>query len=145
MPELRLMRSRNAAVAAYLTVGCALGAAFFVLPLNADASHVLYQLIGLSGVAAIWLGNRRNGNGSAWAALLAGIVLWVGGDAVWNCYRWVTGHEAPFPSAADVLYIVAYLPLLVALALLVRGGRPRAADLLDASIVGLAAGLLICF
>jgi len=69
MPELRLMRSRNAAVVAYLAVGSALSAAFFVLPLSADASHVVYQLIGLSGVAAIWVGNRRNGNGSAWTAM----------------------------------------------------------------------------
>ncbi|HET6848853.1 MAG TPA: GGDEF domain-containing protein [Gaiellales bacterium] len=145
MPDLRLMCSRNASVLAYLAIGSALSASYFVLPLGPDASHVVYQLIGLSGVAAIWAGNRRNGNGSAWTALLLGIVLWVGGDGVWNSYRWVTGHEAPFPSAADVLYLLAYLPLLVALALLVRGGRPRTSDLVDASIVGLAAGLLIWF
>ncbi len=145
MAEARLMLSRNSAVLAYLAVGGALSAAYFFVPLAPDASHAVYQLIGLSGVAAIWYGNRRNRNGSAWTALLFGIVLWVGGDAVWNCYRWVTGHEAPFPSVPDVLYLLAYLPLLVALALLVRGGRPRTSDLVDASIVGLAAGLLIWF
>jgi diguanylate cyclase len=145
MPELRLMLQRNVPVLAYLALGTALSAAYFVLPLGPGSSHVVYQLIGVSGVVAIWVGNRRNRNGSAWTALLLGIVLWVGGDGVWNCYRWVTGTEAPFPSAADVLYLLAYLPLLVALALLVRGGRPRTSDLVDASIVGLAAGLLIWF
>jgi diguanylate cyclase (GGDEF)-like protein len=145
MAEARLMCSRNSAVLAYLAVGGALSAAYFFVPLGPDASHAVYQLIGLSGVAAIWYGNRRNHNGSAWTALLLGIVLWVGGDAVWNCYRWITGREAPFPSAPDVLYLLAYLPLLVAIALLVRGGRPRTSDLVDASIVGLAAGLLIWF
>ena len=145
MAELRLIGSRNAAVLAYLAMGSALSVAYFVVPVGPDASHALYQLIGVSGVAAIWLGNRRNRSGSAWTMLLLGIVLWVGGDGVWNAHRWFTGTEAPFPSAADLLYLLAYLPLLVALALLVRGGRPRAADLVDASIVGLAAGLIIWF
>jgi diguanylate cyclase len=139
------MWSRNAAVLVYLAIGSALSAAYFILPAGPDASHALYQLIGLSGVIAIWAGNRRNANGSAWTAMLVGIVLWVGGDCAWNCYRWITGSEAPFPSVADVFYLLAYIPLLVAIALLVRGGRPRASDLVDASIVGLAAGLLIWF
>jgi diguanylate cyclase (GGDEF)-like protein len=83
--------------------------------------------------------------GPAWTAILAGTALWVTGDGCWNAFYWLTGREAPFPSAADVLYLLAYLPLLLAIALLVRGGRPRASDLVDASIVGLAAGLVVWF
>ena len=77
--------------------------------------------------------------------ILAGLVLWVTGDGYWNAYRWLEGSEAPFPSPADALYILAYVPLLIGIGLLVRGGRPRAADVLDASIIGLAAGLTVWF
>lgn len=137
--------ARNRAVLAYLTIGGALSAAYFVIPTGPNAQHALYQLIGLSALVAIWRGNSANRSGPAWSAMLLGLACWVGGDGYWNAYRWVTGREAPFPSAADVLYLLAYIPLLIAIALLVRGGRPRTSDLVDASIVGLAAGLVVWF
>jgi diguanylate cyclase (GGDEF)-like protein len=131
---------------AYLVVGSALGAAYFVVPAGADLKHVIYQLIGLSGLAAIGMGlAARRCSGTAWWMILLGLTLWVAGDGYWNAYRWIEGREAPFPSAADALYILAYPPLLIGIALLVRGGRPRAADMLDASIIGLAAGLTVWF
>src|SRR3954454_9513137 len=77
--------------------------------------------------------------------MLIGIALWVGGDSFWNAYRWITGNEAPFPSRADVFYLLAYLPLLLAIALLVRGGRPRASAVVYASIVGLSEALVVWF
>jgi len=77
--------------------------------------------------------------------ILLGLTLWVAGDGYWNAYRWIEGVEGPFPSPADALYILAYIPLLIGIGLLVRGGRPRAGDVLDASIIGLAAGLTVWF
>ncbi|MGZ4430226.1 MAG: diguanylate cyclase domain-containing protein, partial [Gaiellales bacterium] len=129
----------------YLVFGTALSAAYFVVPASANVQHVIYQAIGLSAVFAIWLGNKRHCSGRAWSAILVGIALWVAGDGYWNAYHWLTGSEAPFPSAADVLYLLAYLPLLLGIVLLVRGGRPRTSDLVDASIIGLAAGLIVWF
>src|SRR6478672_11674328 len=137
--------ARNREAIAYLAIGSALSAAYFVVPAGPNMQHVIYEAIGLSAVAAIWRGNLRHRSGPPWTAMLIGIALWVGGDSFWNAYRWITGNEAPFPSGADVFYLLAYLPLLLAIALLVRGGRPRASDLVDASIVGLAAGLVVWF
>ncbi len=132
--------------AAYLPIGAGLSAAYFVLPAGANVEHALYQLIGISALLAIGLGIRLGRcSGTAWWMILAGLVLWVAGDGYWNAYRWLEGSEAPFPSPADALYILAYLPLLIGIGLLVRGGRPRAADVLDASIIGLAAGLTVWF
>src|SRR5947207_3307976 len=128
--------SRNRRALAYLVIGSALSAAYFAVPASRpDLQHAVYQAIGLSALAAIVLGTRRNRPGPAWTAMFAGIALWVSGDSYWNAYRWVTGREAPFPSAADAFYLLAYLPLLFAIVLLVRGGRPRASGLVAASIV----------
>src|SRR3954470_22889561 len=136
---------RNREPIAYLAIGATLSAAYFVVPASPNVQHVIYEAVGISAVAAIWRGNLRHRSGPPWTAMLIGIALWVGGDSFWNAYRWITGNEAPFPSGADVFYLLAYLPLLLAIALLVRGGRPRASDLVDASIVGLAAGLVVWF
>src|SRR3954453_8144149 len=142
-PPADLARNREAI--AYLAIGATLSAAYFVAPASPNVQHVIYEAVGISAVAAIWRGNLRHRSGPPWTAMLIGIALWVGGDSFWNAYRWITGNEAPFPSGADVFYLLAYLPLLLAIALLVRGGRPRASDLVDASIVGLAAGLVVWF
>src|SRR4029079_677634 len=133
--------ARNREPIAYLAIGAALSAAYFVVPASPNMQHVIYEAVGVSAVAAIWRGNLRHRSGPAWTAMLIGIALWVGGDSFWNAYRWITGNEATVPCGADVFSLLASLPLLLAIALLVRGGRPRASDLVDASIVGLAAGL----
>ena len=131
---------------AYLVVGSALSAAYFVLPASPNIQHVLYQLIGISGLVAIASGiATRRCSGTAWWMILLGLTLWVAGDGYWNAYRWIEGVEGPFPSPADALYILAYVPLLIGIGLLVRGGRPLAGDMLDASIIGLAAGLTVWF
>jgi diguanylate cyclase (GGDEF)-like protein len=138
--------ARNRFALAYLVVGSLLSASYFAVPpSHPDLQHVVYELIGLSAVTAIWRGTRMHRPGPAWTAMLVGIALWVGGDSYWNAYRWIAGREAPFPSGADAFYLLAYLPLLFAIVLLVRGGRPRTSDLADASIVGLAAGLIVWF
>src|SRR6476469_1738309 len=135
--------ARNREAIAYLVIGAALSAAYFVVPASPNMQHVIYEAVGVSAVAAIWRGNLRHRSGPAWAAMLVGIALWVGGDSFWNAYRWITGNEAPFPSGADVFYLLAYLPLLLAIAPLVRGARPRASDLVAAPIVRLPAQLVV--
>jgi diguanylate cyclase (GGDEF)-like protein len=131
---------------AYLAIGSGLSAAYFVLPASANVEHAIYQLIGISGLIAIASGiAARRCSGTAWWMILLGLTLWVAGDGYWNAYRWIEGVEAPFPSPADALYILAYIPLLIGIGLLVRGSRPRAGDVLDASIIGLAAGLTVWF
>jgi diguanylate cyclase (GGDEF)-like protein len=131
---------------AYLAIGSGLSAAYFVLPASANVEHAIYQLIGFSGLIAIASGiAARRCSGTAWWMILLGLTLWVAGDGYWNAYRWIEGVEAPFPSPADALYILAYIPLLIGIGLLVRGSRPRAGDVLDASIIGLAAGLTVWF
>lgn len=137
---------RSAVVWAYCALGVGLAVAYFGASRSPDAQHVVYQSLGLLGIGGLAVGIRRHKpEGMAWPFVLTGLVLWVSGDGYWNAYRLVTGREAPFPSPADAFYLAAYVPLLVGIVIMVRGGRPRAADILDALIIGLAVSLIVWF
>lgn len=78
----------------------------------------------------------------AWALLAVGITFWVAGDIYY--YGWINNLDPqPAWSAADILYLLFYPCLLVAILLIVLRsvGRPPAALGLDAAIVavGIAA------
>jgi diguanylate cyclase (GGDEF)-like protein len=131
---------------AYVLIGVAISIGYFAVSGPPGVQHLVYQATGVYGVAGILYGIRRHRpQGLAWPMIALGLSLWVLGDLYWNAYAWVTGSEAPFPSPADALYLLAYLPLLAGILVVVRGGRPRRADLLDAAIVGLAASLVVWF
>jgi diguanylate cyclase (GGDEF)-like protein len=131
---------------AYCGMALALSVVYFMLAGRQDAQHVVYQAFGVIGVAGVAVGIRRHRPlGPVWPLVLAGLVLWVAGDTYWNVHRLLTGREAAFPSPADALYLLAYMPLLAAMVIMVRGGRPRAADVVDAGMVGLAASLIVWF
>jgi diguanylate cyclase (GGDEF)-like protein len=133
-------------VTVYGVAGLAVTGAYFVLPAGSAGSHLAYEVLALAGLAAVLFGvarHRRHDVG--WRLIALGLAIWVAGDSYWNGYRIVTGHEAPFPSVADALYLVCYVPLIVGVLVFVRGGRPRLADLLDGAIVGAGATLVIWF
>ncbi|MBI4941797.1 MAG: EAL domain-containing protein [Actinobacteria bacterium] len=105
----------------------------------------VYLVVGLTCVVAILVGVRRHRPATPWAwwLMAAGMALWVAGDAVYSWYEDIA-RVAPFPSAADYLYLAAY-PLLggglARLAWQRRHGRDLAASV-DAAIVTLACGLV---
>ena len=57
----------------------------------------------------------------AWAALAAGLFSWFVGDAIWAIYELGIGVEAPFPSLADLGYLLYYACTLIALVMLPTG------------------------
>lgn len=131
---------------AYVFAGVAISVGYFAVSGPPGLQHAIYQATGIYGVAGILYGiHRHRPKGLAWPMIALGLSLWVLGDLYWNAYAWVTGGEAPFPSPADALYLLAYLPLLTGILMIVRGGRPRRSDLLDAAIVGLAVSLVVWF
>ena len=104
-----------------------------------------YDTLGLSAVAAILVGVRRNrpGTRGTWWWLAAGQLLFVLGDLLFDLHERVWHTEA-FPSAADGFYLAGYVPLAVGLLLLIRArtpGRDRA-SLIDATIIATGLGLL---
>lgn len=57
----------------------------------------------------------------AWVALAAGLASWLVGDAIWAIYELRLDVEVPFPSLADVGYLLFYVFTLFVLVILPTG------------------------
>jgi signal transduction histidine kinase len=139
------MTRASRAWGAYLVLGAAAVAAYFGLGLRPLQQNVLYDAIGLSAVVAIVAGVRlqRPKAARAWYLIAASQLLFVLGDVIWGVFEFALNSE-PFPSVADVLYLLGYPVLAAGLLRLVRvhlrGGDVGA--LIDATIVTIGAGLI---
>jgi diguanylate cyclase (GGDEF)-like protein len=128
----------------YLAAGTVAALAIVVIP-DSWWYTGWYDTIGLSAVAAILVGVRRNRPRTrlTWWLLAAGQLLYVVGDLLFDLHERLWETDA-FPSVADGFYLSGYLPLAAGLALLIRArspGRDRA-SLIDATIIATGLGLL---
>ncbi|MBI3216725.1 MAG: bifunctional diguanylate cyclase/phosphodiesterase [Mycobacterium sp.] len=74
----------------------------------------------------------------AWYALMIGLICWVLGDAIWAYYELVRGMQvAPYPSLADVAYLLFPVAAGIALVLFPVGyiGQSQLRAVLDGVIV----------
>jgi diguanylate cyclase (GGDEF)-like protein len=128
---------------AYLAVGAVVAGVYVFLP--RVAQNVAQDIAGFSAVIAILVGVRRNkpSSRSPWYAIALGVLLLFVGDSIWTYYEEVLHVESPFPSVADVAYLVGYVPLAIGLLLMVRARRPGrdTGFLIDAATVTVAAGV----
>ncbi len=79
-----------------------------------------------------------------WAAMFLGFLLWGMGEILWSYYDLLPGGEVPFPSLADLLWAVGYVPLWLALwlrfrSIEVRPGLPQGIALAAVVLVGIVA------
>ena len=129
----------------YAAVALGLGVAYFFLPSGSDAQLIIYQLFGLAAPIAIIVGVRRYRptRYHHWLLLAGGLAFWVIGDGYWDSYRWILDRQAPYPSPADVAFLLGYPLLIGGVLVLFRGwGRPRIGDVLDGAIIAAAAALV---
>jgi diguanylate cyclase (GGDEF)-like protein/PAS domain S-box-containing protein len=106
-----------------------------------------WALLGLSAVAAIVYGVRRNRPNSpiAWWFIGGGVLLFITGDTTYKFWHQIIGQQnIPFPSFIDAIYITMYPVLAIGLLLLARKRVPGGdhASLIDALTVTLGVGLL---
>ncbi len=78
---------------------------------------------------------------TGWALMAAGTGSWAAGQATWTVYELLLGREVPFPSLADVGFLL--FPLFAAVGLVswsTTTGRavPSARDLLDGSVIAVS-------
>ncbi len=129
----------------FLGIGAISTLAYFLVG-DQKTQMILYQATGIVSVVAMLVGVRRNRPASTrpWILLALGISAWVIGDAIWNSYELVRHRAAPWPSAADYIYLAG--PVLMAFGLtgmLHRRGSPRDVEgALDALIIAAGAGAL---
>jgi hypothetical protein len=48
-----------------------------------------------------------------WGILAVGMLLWTLGEALWGYYEVILKDELPYPSVADVAWVVGYIPLFI--------------------------------
>jgi len=59
----------------------------------------------------------------AWSCFFMGMFLWFLGELIWTIYVLILVVEVPYPSLADISYLVGYVPLFLALLLYLRTFR----------------------
>jgi two-component system cell cycle response regulator len=121
---------------------------YYLLPLAgppaivSDLVSLLFPVAATTGVL-VGLAMHRPAHRAPWIVLAAGEGVNLLGDLVGAFQRNVL-HNDPYPSAADVLYLLAYPLLALALVLVVRRRTPESnmPALIDASVLSIALGLL---
>ena len=48
-----------------------------------------------------------------WVSLTVGLFLWLLGEITWSVYYFVLSVEVPYPSIADLFWVVGYFPIMV--------------------------------
>src|SRR5215210_4135804 len=130
----------------YLLVGILATGGYFLLP-SVSVQNVFYNLVGFSSVGAIVIGvllMHHPTRPLQWYVLAFGMLLLNSGEVIFTYYENVLGIETPFPSVADVFYLVAMPCIAAGLMLMHRRRVPgrQWANLIDALIIATVAGML---
>ena len=93
-----------------------------------NSSGPVFNIIGLSAVAAILIGTRGmpRGRRLPWYLFALGQTLFVSGDVLAYNYERIFGTGLPFPSVGDALYLLVYPFIVAGIMLLIRRRPPRA-------------------
>jgi diguanylate cyclase (GGDEF)-like protein len=148
--DVRALRRPAAGWPVVVGVGAVAAVYLLVVGFHPASPRAMVAFGDLSLVAASAFGAvacvvaYRRVNGSArygWALIGAGSVSWMIGQSLWSFYELVTHWLMPYPSLADVAYLLC-LPLIVAgMAVLIPAGRGKLRTVLDVLIV--SASLLV--
>ncbi|MBU6997498.1 MAG: hypothetical protein HXS41_02565 [Theionarchaea archaeon] len=102
-------------IAAFFLAGSVIIYAVHPSPGLTDMLAVATALLGFAASVYTWSRLReRKGESTVWALLSLGLLLWLGGETLW-LYLESTLQEVPFPSVADVSWLLAYPVLFAAL------------------------------
>jgi diguanylate cyclase (GGDEF)-like protein/PAS domain S-box-containing protein len=118
-------------------------AIFYALP---GLSMYSWAVIGLSAAVAVLIGVRvhQPSRRLPWYLLMAVLVSFTFGDTTYNILTDFLGLQNPFPSLADVFYLLVYPMLAIALLIFIRArsATGNRAALLDALVPTAGLGLL---
>jgi diguanylate cyclase (GGDEF)-like protein/PAS domain S-box-containing protein len=128
---------------AYLVLAAGLIFLYYVFP----AYHSpLWTVLGLSSVVATVVGVRRNRPRKPlpWYLLATAELTFITGDTSYNVLTQVMHQDNPFPSVADLFYLLTYVFIIAGIFLIIRA-RSSSLDLpslIDAVIITTGLGLL---
>ncbi len=58
--------------------------------------------------------------GRVWFYLMAGMILWTIGEAIWAYYEVILNKITPYPSVADIAWVLGYIPLVLSMVIRLR-------------------------
>jgi len=144
-PAVKRLPSRGSVLpwAAYLFIAAVLTCSYYLFPAYQTP---LWTCLGLSAVVATVAGIRRNRprNPLAWYLLAAAELTFIAGDTSYNVLTDVMHQDNPFPSVADLFYLLTYVFIAAGIFLIIRA-RSSSRDLpslIDAVIITTGLGLL---
>ncbi len=105
-----------------------LGIVYSLKPTNPLAYEMVANsaAIGSAATAFVFLAltwqmyERDDAQRGPWGFLVAGVGLYLLGESTWMVLDTALGQEIPFPSVADLFWVLGYVPLFLGLALLIR-------------------------
>jgi signal transduction histidine kinase len=133
----------------YITIGAAASLAYLLIPGDETPvvlpRVVLYASVSASAAVALLVGifRHRPTKPLPWYLLTVGQLIYLAGDLTFYTLHDLL-RSTDFPSAADVLYLSHYPPMVLGLLLLARS-RTRGRDpeaMIDTSIIAIGAGVL---
>ena len=135
----------NRAWLVYLGLGVAASGLYLFAP-GFQGNGPLFNLISGSSAVAILIGIRifKPADPWPWRWFAIGQALFFLGDVYTYSYPILIGHEVPFPSPGDVLYLLVYPALMTGVLLAVRRRNPQGdrAGVIDALIITVGIALL---
>jgi signal transduction histidine kinase len=133
----------------YVAIGAVASLAYLLIPGEETPALVprvlLYAAVSASAVVALLFGilRHRPTRPLPWYLLTAGQLIYLAGDLTFYTLHDLL-RSTDFPSAADVLYLSHYPPMILGVVLLARS-RTRGTDreaMIDTSIITIGAGVL---
>jgi hypothetical protein len=113
-----------------------------------DLTNVVTALVGTWLASLLWRSFRRGETLSLISGCLTiGLAMDTAGEVIWSSDQLLFGNNLPYPSAADVLWIGAYLPVILALGVRLytfqmRFTRPSQHIILGAFFLGVILALV---
>ncbi len=82
-----------------------------------DLTNVTLALLSTWLASLLWRSFQRGETLSfIWGFLTIGLAMWSAGEIIWSSDQLLFGNKLPYPSAADVLWLLGYVPVILALA-----------------------------
>jgi diguanylate cyclase (GGDEF)-like protein len=130
----------------WVLVGGGVVLASEALPTPRLLQDLVYSVLGVSVIVAIFIGVRRYRPRAkaAWFVMAAGQTLWVLADTTFNWQQDV-GHVTTFPTVSDAFYLLGYPVFAIALGLLVKErsrARSELGPMMDSATVTAGLSLL---